>query len=394
MSIFYDRIGLDLTAEADRVRKKRTAGDGGDKTDIMGGGTPTNGGSTGSDYVQPAGAPATSVGVDGDPARSQTTTSFQPAYAMAGPTAPDIIPETLAPPVAPPVAVQPTYTQPTGTPGNANDVIPLLPGGYNADNPYSNEGRREAEPGRWVPNTPLGGQDAPEGGAIPAAGTAGPGGTTLEAPPSTPTVGPGVGPGPAVQPPAPETPTAPPPDTGTEGSLEPGEPIAGLSQFADWLVNRLNSPDPYGDEEVQRILASESSRRGEERRKAVGDLSVDAGRRGVFYGSPLTSGIGEVDTELQRQADVFTNALTERRVNAREARSSDTAQKALQFMGLAGDEKRAKNQLAIAAATLAQNGGLDPNSLLAMLMNQGSGDTSSFSPELLAMFGSMFEGDG
>lgn len=167
----------------------------------------------------------------------------------------------------------------------------------------------------------------------------------------------------------------------------------GLKNLADFLAARLNTPGPYSDEEIQGLRSAWASDRDRRQGEAISDVTGNAARRGVFFGSPLTSGIGEVRQGFERDTLQFENELIDKIVQAREGRTNSTVQSALQFLGLANNEEQARNQLALAAAQIAQAGGIDPNSVLALLMGMGDGSGGGIDPQLYALLGNLFQGN-
>lgn len=288
----------------------------------------------------------------------------------------------LAPAPAPALAGDPltSYNLEQGPDGNIDDLIPE--GSY--QHPYE-EG--------YVPPTPPPANPPPEGdpdGDIDELVPPGPygGGTP---PPGT--VTPPTPPAPPAPPPEPDPapePEAPPGETPPDGNIQ----IPGLSALADLLVARLNQPNPYGDSEVARIRGEGAASLEARRQDGIEGVRADANRRGVFYGTPLSSGMGRVETDMAREAATFENDLIERIVNSRENRSNSTIQHALSFLGLAQDETQARNQLAIAAASLAQASGIDPNSALAFLMQMDGSSGAGMNSDAWALLGNLFQGEG
>ena len=167
------------------------------------------------------------------------------------------------------------------------------------------------------------------------------------------------------------------------------DPVLTPTQLADLIVNRLNAPNPFGTAEIEALRESGRVEREQQRRAQTAALEADAARRGVFFGTPLTTGLGEMEAAIQRSADQTERDILQLVAEATERSSQATLDDALQFLGMAGNEQQAMNQLAVAAAQLGQQGGIDPNSALALLMGMG-GDAGGIDPNLLAFFGSLF----
>lgn len=309
-------------------------------------------------------------------------------------------PTTSAPPPPPPgTGVPPTqgYTPPL----DKDETEPRLPS--TPTGPYVPP---PEDDGRSSTGTPVGpGQHEPDptvtgpGGSQPPVGKGdGDDGQTNSGAPGTPTTYPN-GPG-TPTPPTPSTPPVEPPAPPAEPPpVDPQAPAEeeiphGLRQLADFLAARLNSPGPYGDDEIQAIRDAFAVDRDRRQGDAVAGATSDAARRGVYFGTPLTSGLGEIAQGFERDTLAFDNELMDRIVQAREGRTESTINQALQFLGMANNEQQARDQLALAAAQIAQAGGIDPNSVLALLMGMGDGDGGGIDPQLYALLGSLFQGEG
>lgn len=344
------------------------------------------GGDTRSDFLQAPSAHGQSVGVDGDALRTQSTLNTTPprratSAGAAETPAPTVnarpqveVPDAEGKPIpdTPPVFDLPPEgggkTKPH-RPAYGEDEDPPLPPGDDAGD--------GAGPGDGA-----GGGDGGGGGGDPES----PGGGEDNTPP----------------------PNEPYPDDGGEEEFVDDLPvddlpdddappeIAGLSELAALLVHRLNQPDPYSEEDIQRIRDYQAGERQREREQAFGGLDLNAARRGVFHSSIPVAGRARLEEGFRRAAEAADLDLLQMVSEARERRQSTAVQEALQLLGLGQTEQQTANALAIAAAQLGMHHGIDPNSLLAALMGQGGGGAAnSGSYDLLyTLLGSYFGGGG
>lgn len=357
MSLFFS--GLDtsgtikrLKAEQDELSRlgQQTAGRVATQTNQQGG-------DTRSDFLQAPGAEATSVGVDGDAARGQGSGGLDPGSdtgrtAGTGP----VVDNTTD-------VGDRTETQPTGRPRlpgesplGTGDNVPV---GDPMDVP---QGDLPVDPN---PSTP-----PPDSGLV-----------KLPQPPNDPfgdTTG-GQNPGDGT--------------SGGDGELPDGQ-ISGLSQLAELLVHRLNQPDPFSDEEIAQLRQAMNDEFDAELQGRFRQEDTAAARRGAFFSTIPVAGRQKAVADISRGRQTADAQLLDRIVSAREGRSTNTINQALQFLGMAQNEEQARQQLSLAALQLAELGGIDPNSILALLMGEGAGPggpTGSEWDALMGVLGGLIE---
>lgn len=384
MSLWFNRqLEGALKSFADQTKRRKEAEnyfglEGTQQSLDLLGRQPDNGGNTLNDYLGTARQAATSVAVDGDPNRTQSFSAASKDPIVD----PQILDESLTP----------------GTTGGGGGIVaqpggpttdPRSDPGYEGDDdPYGQEGGDAYVGGQ--PGTGLGTGTGNQSGDADADLDSGPS-VDPQDPYGTRRLDPPPGDGSEGSAPPEEPPTT---DPGTDpGTGDTGEeaPDAGLSGLADFLVARLNSPGPYSDDEITALREQQRRELAMEREIAMGNLATSAARRGVYYGSPLTSGEGALDAQLMQQREIWENDLTDQIVRAREARTEGTLAHALNFLNMAGEEKRAKDALGLAMTQLMLGSGIDPNSALGAMLGFGGGDQGGlFSPELQALLGQYF----
>lgn len=122
------------------------------------------------------------------------------------------------------------------------------------------------------------------------------------------------------------------------------------------------------------------------------DAIADASRRGVYYGTPLTTSLGNIDTELQRgKADLATNVL----FSAAQTGMQDNQlgiDNAFRFGELARSGELQDREFAALMAQLGMAGELTPGQALASYGPIQQPQGSSLDPAIFAQLGSLFGG--
>lgn len=277
-------------------------------------------------------------------------------------------------------------------------------GGYGGGpGPQGNTG------GRTGPGSPA--DPPPTGGGPPTPGDGKPPFVDDETPPGTGGTGGGTpgggGPG-DPNPPPPEDPPGPdgPDDPPEEPPEEPPEPPPGepdppppggdgswdLSNLAALLAQRLNQPSAFGTEEIQQLREWLASEREASRIGRTADLEADAASRGVFYGTPLTTSLGDLESELARAEAGHDVQLTQLAAQYQQEGMNRAIQDAMNFLQFASGERNSMFQNALAAANAGGAGGPDINTLLAGIMGLPGGSVEGLDPGFVELLSFLFPG--
>lgn len=172
-----------------------------------------------------------------------------------------------------------------------------------------------------------------------------------------------------------------------------GVPLENLGGFIEMI---MANPTPFSSEIFQRNLALGNQALEEGRAKAHDRLVADASRRGVFYGTPLTTGIQDLDIETAKARE---DMITRLQLGEMERFSTDrntAIQNALRFGELASSNEQARANTAQMLGMLALQAMFDPNQTLAGLPfsfgEDGGLDIASMLASLMSESG-MNEGD-
>lgn len=109
-----------------------------------------------------------------------------------------------------------------------------------------------------------------------------------------------------------QQPQVPSPQTNTLPAQQ-GQQPAILGDVEEKIRQRLNNPSPFGSAEFQAAL--QQGQQGLEKTLAErsGGLKADAASRGVYYGSPLTAGLGKAESAFaDSMSNLNTNLLLEK----------------------------------------------------------------------------------
>jgi hypothetical protein len=179
--------------------------------------------------------------------------------------------------------------------------------------------------------------------------------------------------------------------TGQGGTGDPnagGNPLGGLAEI---IAGLINNPNPYEMDDIQRMREFMAGERDRTRKLRTADLTTNAANRGVFYGTPLTTSLGNLETELSRSEAQYDTELTRMAAEGRQNALSGYLGQALQFLtGAQGDQSIA-NQLALGAHGQGIMGGPDMNNAIQQLMAlQGTGPGQLDSAMITNLLGILF----
>jgi hypothetical protein len=98
--------------------------------------------------------------------------------------------------------------------------------------------------------------------------------------------------------------------TPSGGLVPPGTEAIGLGNLGGLIERQLATPSRFGSAEVQQAFQHGSQNLEDAARMAEAQATTGAQQRGMFFGSPLTTSLGDISTQLQRgKGDLLSNLL-------------------------------------------------------------------------------------
>jgi hypothetical protein len=192
--------------------------------------------------------------------------------------------------------------------------------------------------------------------------------------------------GPQIQPPVPGQPDM-------SGGLSGGQPVP-LTGLGGLIERLLGTPSPMATEAFQKSLEFGKGEIAQQSEEAKQRAIADAASRGMFFGTPLSSGLGRVEEAGTRALGDLTTRLLQQQASTQGADMQRAIQSAMQFGGQQMSADQFAAQLALQQMGLGMQGAPDINAILGMLAGQplpgGGGGTG----DVGAMLGQILGGQG
>jgi hypothetical protein len=105
------------------------------------------------------------------------------------------------------------------------------------------------------------------------------------------------------------------------------------------LSHRLNQPSAFDDTAIKEMREFFKQEREAERLQKTADLETDAASRGVFYGTPLTAGMANMEADLSRSEAAHDAELTRFSTTLQQQAMDTAINQAMSFLQFMSDER-------------------------------------------------------